>query len=382
MREYLLVLGVAAVVTYLTTALVRRFALRIKAVTPLRDRDVHVVPMPRLGGMALMFGVTAAIVLAEHLPFLSRYHEVAGDARALLAGAAVMFLVGAVDDVVELNGTTKFAGQVVAAGLIVGLGVQFYWLPTPGGTFSMPPLLGPVLTAIVIIAMANAINFIDGLDGLAAGVCVIGGLAFFSYSYLLAFNTGLNRALSASLIAVAVAGACIGFLPFNFHPAKLFMGDSGALPLGTLLGGAAVSLTGFMDQGSVAAVGGASWLPVLLPLILAVGVLALPWIDFVLAVLRRTRAGRSPFSADRGHLHHRMLDMGHSHRAAVLLLWAWAAVIAFGVVLIGLRGTTVVMIAVGTAIVLLLTGTLVTPARLRRRARRRAQVREREPETV
>jgi UDP-GlcNAc:undecaprenyl-phosphate/decaprenyl-phosphate GlcNAc-1-phosphate transferase len=371
-REYLLVLAVAAAVTYLCTGFTRRFALRFGAITPLRDRDVHVIPMPRLGGLAIMLGVGTAILVAQHLPFLSRIPEVGHDATALLAGASVMFVVGAVDDFHELDGVTKLAGQVVAAGVIVVMGVKFYWLPTPGGIFSMPPVLGAVLSAIVIIATANAVNFVDGLDGLAAGVCVIGALAFFSYAYLLAFDNGLNRAAPPSLIAVAVAGSCLGFLPYNFHPCKLFMGDSGALPLGTLLGGAAVNLTGFLDPGTAAVSGGnATWLPVLLPLILTVAVLALPGIDLVLAVIRRTKEGRSPFSSDRGHLHHRMLDMGHSHRGSVLLLWAWAAVIGFGIVLIVLRGGVVMISAVSLAVVGLLLGTLVTPTRLRRRRRHR-----------
>ncbi len=319
-----------------------------------------------------MLGIAASIMLAQHLPFLSRIPEVSHDAKALLAGATVMFLVGAVDDFHELDGFTKFAGQVIAAGLIVVMGVQFYWLPTPGGIVSMPPVLGAVLSAIVIIATANAVNFVDGLDGLAAGVCVIGALAFFSYTYLLAFDNGLNRAAPPSLIAVAVAGSCLGFLPYNFHPCKLFMGDSGALPLGTLLGGAAVNLTGFMDPATVALNGGrATWLPVLLPLVLTFAVLALPGIDLVLAVVRRTKAGKSPFSADRKHLHHRMLDMGHSHRGAVLLLWAWAAVIGFGIVLVVLRGGMVALGLLCLAIAGLVIGTLVTPTRIRRRRRQR-----------
>lgn len=370
MREYLLVLSVAAAVTYLCTGFTRRFAVRFGAITPLRDRDVHVVPMPRLGGLAIMLGIGAAILVAQHLPFLSRIPEVSHDAKALLAGAGVMFLVGAVDDFHELDPVTKLAGEVVAAGLIVVLGVQFYWLPTPGGIVSMPPGLGAVLSAIVIIATANAVNFVDGLDGLAAGVCVIGALAFFSYTYLLAFDNGINRAAPPSLIAVTVAGSCLGFLPYNFHPCKLFMGDSGALPLGTLLGGAAVNLTGFMDPATAAVSGGnATWIPVLLPLILTFAVLALPAIDLVLAVIRRTRAGRSPLAADSKHLHHRMLDMGHSHRGSVLLLWAWAAVIGFGIVLVVLRGGAVMISAVSVAVIGLLIGTLVTPTRVRRRRR-------------
>jgi UDP-GlcNAc:undecaprenyl-phosphate GlcNAc-1-phosphate transferase len=255
---------------------------------------------------------------------------------------------------------------------MVVLGVQFYWLPLPGrDTFSLPPMLGAILAALLIIAMAQAVNFIDGLDGLAAGVCLIGALAFFTYAYLQAFTNSSNRALPAALIMVAVAGACLGFLPHNMHPTRIFMGDSGALPLGGLMGGATVNLTGFQPPSD----GQPSWLPVLLPLILTIAVMAVPTLDLVLAVIRRTRAGRLPFSADQGHLHHRMLDMGHSHRTSVLLLWAWAAVVAFGVVLIGLIRGPWPVVAVTVAVACCLVGTLVTPTRIRRRRRRRQRER-------
>ena len=372
MREYLLVLVMAAVVTYLCTGATRRIAHRIGAMTAIRDRDVHVIPTPRLGGLAIMLGVAVAIMLAGKLPFLGRIPEVGHDSRALLAGAAVMFVRGAVDDVHELDPLTKLAGQVVAAGLTVVLGVQFLWFPLPGGTFALPPVLSAVLTALVIIVMANAVNFVDGLDGLATGICIIGALAFFSYSYLLSFSLGLNRALSASLVMVAVAGACLGFLPHNFYPTKIFMSDSGALPLGALLGGATVNLTGFIDPSVMQQSGRPTWVPVMLPLILAVAVLALPSIELVSTVIRRTRAGRPVFSADRQHLHHRlMFDIGHTHRGTVLLLWAWAALIAFGVVAIGLIGGFVPVAAVAGVGILLLLGTLVSPARIRRRRERR-----------
>jgi UDP-GlcNAc:undecaprenyl-phosphate/decaprenyl-phosphate GlcNAc-1-phosphate transferase len=371
-REYLLVLAVAAGVTYLSTGPVRRLASRVGAITALRERDIHVLPIVKLGGLALMLGITTAVVLASKLPFLSRVDEVGTDSRALLIGGLIMFVVGAIDDIVELDWLSKLGGSVVAAGVMVVLGVQFYWLPLPGrDTFSLPPMLGAILAALLIIAMAQAVNFVDGLDGLAAGVCLIGALAFFAYAYLQAFTNASNRALPAALIMVAVAGACLGFLPHNMHPTRIFMGDSGALPLGALMGGATVNLTGFQPPSD----GPASWLPVLLPLILTVAVLALPTLDLVMAVIRRTRAGRLPFSADKGHLHHRMLDMGHSHRNSVLLLWAWAAVVAFGVVLIGLIRGPWPVIAVSVAVVCCLVGTLVTPTRIRRRRRARQRAR-------
>ena len=195
--------------------------------------------------------------------------------------------------------------------------------------------LSIVVTVVLIFVAVNAINLIDGLDGLAAGVVAIGAGAFFAYAYLLAWDQELVRATTASLVTVATVGICLGFLPYNVHPARMFMGDSGSMLLGFLLATSMISLTGQLDPSRLNASGGAlisSYLPLLLPL----AAMALPFIDLVSAYVRRTLAGRLWYQADKQHLHHRMLELGHSHRVAVALLWLWSAVIAFGVVLIGI----------------------------------------------
>src|SRR5690606_101995 len=222
-----------------------------------------------------------------------------------------------------------------------------------------------IISAVAIIAMANAVNFVDGLDGLAAGVVGLGAAAFFSYSYLLAVDRSLNRATTATLVTVVVAGACLGFLPHNFFPARVFLGDSGAYLLGLLLTASTISLTGWLDP-SVMATDGVrqSLLPALLPLILPIAVLALPFIDLVLAVIRRTKAGRHPFDADQKHLHHRLhLELGHSHRGAVLVMYLWAGLLAFGVVAVGLWATWLTVSVVACAVVVAIAVTAMLPKR-------------------
>ncbi len=366
MREYLLVLLVAAGTTYLLGGLARRFATRIGAVREIRDRDINSVPIPRLGGLAVLGGVLAAFVVSTHLPFLGLLPELRGDVWALLLAGFVIAVVGAVDNVVDLDPITKLAGQVVAAGILVVSGIQLNWLPLPDGTtLSLSPAQSAIVSAVVIVGMANAVNFVDGLDGLAAGVVCVGAAAFFTYSYGLTVGLSLNRATTATLVTVVVAGACLGFLPHNFFPARVFLGDSGAYLLGLMLAASTISLTGWLDPSVTAATNvRQSLLPALLPLILPIAVMALPFIDLLLAVVRRTRAGRSPFDADLKHLHHRLhLELGHSHPGAVLVMYLWAGVLSFGVVAIGLWTSWVTAAVVGAVVVVAILCTAVLPRR-------------------
>lgn len=364
MREYLLVLVVAAAVTYFFGGGVRRFAARIGAITPIRDRDVHNVPIPRMGGLALVFGVAAAFVVATNLPFLGRIPEVSRDAWVVLAAGVVIALVGAIDDVVQLDPLTKLAGQMLAAGIVVVFGIQLNWLPLPGNQLlSLSPALGAAISAFAIIAVANAVNFVDGLDGLAAGVTCIGAAVFFGYSYTLAFESGLNRATTPTLITAAAAGACLGFLPHNFFPARVFMGDSGAYFLGLLLACSTISMTGWLDPSVITNDSGPSLLPALLPLVLPIAVLALPFVDLLLAVVRRTLAGRHFMDADDQHLHHRLKRMGHSHPRAVLIMYVWAGLAAFGVAVIGLWTNWISVALTVVAVILAVLFTALLPKR-------------------
>jgi UDP-GlcNAc:undecaprenyl-phosphate GlcNAc-1-phosphate transferase len=365
-REYLLVLLIAAAVTYLTSGLCRRLALRTGALARVRDRDVHTVEMPYFGGVAMLAGVTGAVVVAWQLPFLGQQPLVQRDSRSVLVAALVICLVGVLDDVYELSALTKFAGQVLAAGIAVALGVKMFWIPLPGETVALSNSASVAITVFFIVLCSNAVNFVDGLDGLATGVVGIGALAFFAYSYLLTVNEGLTRATTASLVTVAIAGACLGFLPHNFFPARMFMGDSGAMLLGLLLATSTISLTGQIDTSQLQD-GSGGLVPTVLPLVLPLAILALPFLDLVLAFVRRTYAGRWWFVADKQHLHHRLLQRGHSQRRAVLLMYVWSALVSFGVIVLGLvRGDaqwTVVAVCVVLAVVLLVL-TLGRPLRV------------------
>ena len=335
MREYLLVLLVAAAVTYLASGLCRRLALRVGALARVRDRDVHTVEMPYFGGVAMLAGFAAAVLVAWQLPFLGAETVVQQDSRGVLVAALVICLVGVLDDVYELSAVTKIAGQVLAAGLAVALGVKMLWIPLPGETLSLNNSASVAITVFFIVLCSNAVNFVDGLDGLATGVVGIGACAFFAYSYLLTVTEGLTRATTSSLVTVAIAGACLGFLPHNFFPARMFMGDSGAMLLGLLLATSTISLTGQIDTSQLQDESG-GLVPLVLPLVLPLAILALPFLDLVLAVVRRTYAGKWWFVADKQHLHHRLLERGHSQRRAVLLMYIWSGLVSFGVIAVGL----------------------------------------------
>jgi UDP-GlcNAc:undecaprenyl-phosphate/decaprenyl-phosphate GlcNAc-1-phosphate transferase len=330
-REFLMVLLTAAVVTYLATTIVRRLALAVGAMTAVRDRDVHSVPIPRLGGVAMLVGFAAAVLLGSQLPYHGQLFDDSPQLYGVLAAAALITLLGAVDDVHDLDWMTKLAGQVLAGGIMAYFGVRLLSLPILGVTVLPEPVM-VTLTILVVVISTNAVNFIDGLDGLAAGVVLIAASAFFAWSYLVSQDFDPPNVFSvATFISAALIGVCLGFLPHNFHPARLFMGDAGALLLGLLLAAATISMTGSVDPNSSLASASAAT-ALLLPVLIPVAIMALPFLDIVLAVLRRTRAGQVPWKPDRGHLHHQMLDIGHSHRGAVIVLYLWSGLIAVGAV--------------------------------------------------
>ena len=335
MREYLLVALIAAGITYLLSGLCRRLAFRYNAVAMVRDRDVHTKPVPYFGGVAMWLGLAAAFLVASQLPWLGSFEVVRHDASAVLIAGGLICLVGAVDDVVELGAVAKIAGQLLAAGVAVMNGVKVYWIPLPDAIVSLDEGASIVVTVLLIFFAVNAINLIDGLDGLAAGVVAIGAGAFFTYAYLLSYVHELVRATTSSLVTVATVGICLGFLPYNIHRARMFMGDSGAMLLGFLMATSVISLSGQLDPAGLDSLGFgavAAYLPLLLPF----AVMALPLLDLVLAYVRRTLRGQLWFQADKQHLHHRMLNLGHSHARAVALLWLWSALAGFGVVVLGL----------------------------------------------
>ena len=327
MREYAVVLLTAALVTFLSTPVVRMVAIRARMLAAPRERDVHVIPTPRGGGVAMYLGVAAAVLVATRLPALQRTFDDAQTLAVLGAGGLICAL-GVLDDKWGLDALTKLTGQIAAAGVMVLLGVQlaFVFLPVADiGTLILGPDVGVPLTILLTVLTVNALNFIDGLDGLAAGVSAIAALAFFAYSYNLGLVGYGDVASAPALITAVLAGACLGFLPHNFSPARIFMGDSGSMLVGLMLAAAAVTATGGVDPQSFDSA--ATVLPLALPLLVPIAILFIPFIDLVMAVVRRSLRGRSPFSPDKMHLHHRLLSIGHSHRRAVLVMYFWAALL-------------------------------------------------------
>ena len=371
MREYLLTLVVAAAVTYLMTPVARRLALRWGAMTEVRDRDVHAIPTPRLGGVAMLAGFAASLLVALHLPFLGPTFAQSKDVRALLSGAVLICLLGVADDKWELDAITKLAGQVLVAGVLVLQGVQMLYLPVGGigvatggtpGAFVLGPAEGTVLTVLIVVATINAVNFVDGLDGLAAGIVAIAATSFFAFSYLLAIDDNLDRATTSGIIAASLMGICLGFLPHNFSPARVFMGDSGSMLLGLLLASTTITLTGTVNPNDVS---GANIAPALVPLALPIAVMLVPFVDMLLAIIRRTRAGRSPFAPDKQHIHHRLLEIGHSHARAVIVMYLWSAVISYAATAFVFLNTPALLISLTAVALIALLLTLKLP-RLRR----------------
>jgi UDP-GlcNAc:undecaprenyl-phosphate GlcNAc-1-phosphate transferase len=341
MREYLVVMAVAWVVTYLTTGPIRVGAIRFGALTEVRARDVHTVPTPRLGGLGMYLGFLAALVFADHMPMLHQWVFASSLAvPGLLWGSGILIVIGIADDRWGVDALIKLAGQVFAASVMVLKGVVIYWLPIPGyGFVVLDPTTAAVLSILIVVVMINAVNFVDGLDGLAGGMCAIAAIAFLVYGYRLQVGYFISGAAPAVMIAAIVAGMCFGFLCHNWSPARIFMGDSGSMLLGLLLAATTILAIGQIDQDLLTQAAHSQTaathksLAVYIPLVLPISYLALPMADMVMAVVRRTAAGRSPFSADKQHLHHRLLQIGHSKQRAVLIMYLWAALISSAVIL-------------------------------------------------
>jgi len=331
---YAAVLLVSAAVTSGLSFLIWRLSMRFRLYPRIRERDVHTRPTPRLGGIAMFIGILVAFGIAALIP---QFHLVFSEPLrvvGLLGAALLVVVVGALDDVWDLDWMLKLVVQIAAAGLLAWSGIQLTTLPI-GGVAIVDPWMSLILTVLVVVLVMNAVNFIDGLDGLVAGVATIAGGVFFVYVYVLQYNNQTDYFNLASLSTAILIGACLGFLPLNFRPAKLFMGDAGALLVGLMMAAATISVTGRIDTSIVEQpnVLTAYFAPAFIPLLLPLAVLLVPLADLALAVVRRLSAGKSPFAADRKHLHHRLLDLGHSHLGAVLILYAWTFTASVGVLL-------------------------------------------------
>ena len=366
LRELALVGLTAAVITYLATGFVRLLATKWGAVAYPRERDVHLQPTPRMGGLAMYLGVVAAVLLASQLPALTRGFVYSSGMPAVVVAGGLIMLVGLIDDRWGLDALTKFAGQITAASVLVTMGVAWsvLYIPIGGvGTIVLDQVASILLTLALTVAIVNAMNFVDGLDGLAAGLGLITASAICLFSVgLLRDHGGDVLFYPPAVISVVLAGACLGFLPHNFHKARIFMGDSGSMLIGLMLAAASTTAAGPISQ---TAYGVRDVFALLSPFLLVVAVMFVPALDMLLAIIRRTRAGLSPFSPDKMHLHHRLLEIGHSHRRVVLLIYLWVGIVALGAastIFFDPRDTAAVM---GAAILVAVVVTLIPLLRRR-----------------
>src|SRR5690348_7432649 len=372
MGEYVLTLLAAAAVTYLLTPAVRRFAIAVGASHAARDRDVHKVPTPLLGGFAMYAGLAAGLLVASRIPALTGAFAEPNMSKGLLLAGGLVVIMGFVDDRWGLGALSKLAGQVAAGVILVWSGAEVTWLPLPGGSvLGLTTDQQTAATLLVVVVTINAVNFIDGLDGLAAGIVGIGAAAFFIYYYTLTHRLGLPDQTGPALASAVLVGICVGFLPHNFYPARIFMGDTGAMLLGLLLAYAPISSLASLDPASLSdkaalAAGTVNRFRAILPLLVPAAIMLIPYADLLMAVVRRTRAGTSVFSPDKKHLQHRLLAIGHSHRTSVLIMYLWATLFAGSVVWLSIARTSLyILIIVTGAAVLALALLLVSMPRLR-----------------
>lgn len=369
MRGYLLVFAASAGAVALVTPLVRLLALKVGAIDPPSDRKVHPRPTPTLGGIGILIGVAVGFGVAYLNPSFRRLFTQSSELQGTLLAAAVITGIGVIDDVRTLSAPAKAAGQVLAAGLLILFSVEllFFWFPFGQGIISLGSDLAVPLTVLWVLILVNAVNLIDGLDGLAAGIVAIGAAAFFIWLYA-SPPSFFGRDSPAAVLSAVAAGAAVGFLPYNFHPARIFMGDSGSMQLGLLLAAATISGVGRTVQpsgGDLAAFA----IPVLIPAI----VLAVPLLDVVLAIARRLRRRRPVFAPDKEHIHHQLLVIGHTHRRAVLTMYLWSVLLAgSGLAVAFINGRALVGSVVGGAFAIGL-ATLIPSRIRRRRAARRAR---------
>lgn len=324
MIPYAVIGLIALVATFVTTPIVRWAAVKVGAIDRPNDRKVHAQPTPTLGGFAMFVGMLVAGAAAYAGGDFERVFGQSSEAWGIAAGATVIFILGAVDDVRDLPAPVKLAGQVFAAGILFLSGVKMQFIITPDQTIFLGDDVSVLITVLWLVAMINAVNLVDGLDGLAAGIVAIAAASFFVYSYNQA-NSELLLTNSAPMMAIIIVGATLGFLRYNFYPAKIFMGDSGSMLLGLVLG--ATTIIGVGKSG-VAIPSTSDVFLAYFPLLIPLMVLALPIIDSLLAIIRRARGRRSVFHADKEHLHHRLMDLGHGHRQAVIVMYVWSALAA------------------------------------------------------
>ena len=367
--DALVVFLTAAGVTAAVTPLASRLAVRVGAIAVPDDRRVHERPTPTLGGLAILIGVLAAVAVAWRLGDYEQIFDAPTVPIGVVAAAVIVYLVGGIDDVREISAPAKTAGTVLAGSIlnVAGVSILLFRFP-PVGLISLSPDWAALITVVWVVGMCQAINLIDGLDGLAAGIVGIAAFALFLFADKLGDPSlaQLPADNIAPLVALATAGACAGFLPYNVHPASIFMGDGGALLLGLLMASASIAVAGNSTADSSSQTF-FFFAPLFIPLV----ILGVPIFDTAFAIFRRAKSRSGVTEADKGHLHHRLMDLGHGQRRSVAILWLWTALLSGLVLYPVYTHSDDGALPIGIAALALLLYTVLHPtARGERRARR------------
>jgi len=358
---YLFIGAVAAIVTFVATPLTVRLALRRGWVVAPDERRVHQVPTPDVGGIAMFLGFVVALALAWRMGRFSPIFNNNSEPMGVLLAALVIFGTGIVDDVREISSPAKVTGTVIAGLFLVWFGATMFYFRVPFvDVFVLSDDWVPLITILWLIGMSQAINLIDGLDGLAAGIVAIAAASFFLYSRRLDTLGVLAQPNIGPLIAIIALGVCLGFLPHNFNNAKIFMGDSGALFLGLLMAVSTSVVGGRADPNSQAYIPGQTYF-FLAPLFIPLFILGVPILDMIFAIVRRTVGRQGLATADKGHLHHRLVDLGHGQRRSVLILWLWTALLSGFVLYPIFTDARTALIPIGTLAIALSLYTVLHP---------------------
>jgi UDP-GlcNAc:undecaprenyl-phosphate GlcNAc-1-phosphate transferase len=324
---YLIVGGCAAGTTFVLTPVVIKLANRLGWVVAPDERRVHKVATPDVGGIAMFIGFVVALALSRLMNSFDPLYSRNSEPRGVLIAAAIIFGLGLLDDVRDISAPAKVLGTVLAGSALVYYGVTMFYFRVPRvDVFFLPDEWVPFVTIVWLLGMTQAINLIDGLDGLAAGIVAIASGAFFLYSTELQSKGLLAKDSIGPLVCIIAVGICLGFMPHNFNPAKIFMGDGGALLLGLLMASATSVVGGRADPVTQQQFGQSYFF--FAPLFIPLFILGVPILDTLFAIIRRTSRGQGLATADKGHLHHRLMNLGHGQRRSVLILWLWTALLS------------------------------------------------------
>jgi UDP-GlcNAc:undecaprenyl-phosphate GlcNAc-1-phosphate transferase len=368
---YLFIGVIAALVTFVSTPFVVKLATRMNWVVAPDERRVHKVPTPDVGGIAMFLGFIVALAIAWKMGRFSPVFDNNSEPLGVLLAAIVIFSTGLVDDIREISSPAKVTGTVIAGLVLVYFGATMFYFRVPFlDVFVLSNDWIPLITILWLMGMSQAINLIDGLDGLAAGIVAIAAASFFLYSRRLDDLGALAQPNMGPLIAIIALGVCVGFLPHNFNPAKIFMGDSGALFLGLLMAVSTSVVGGRADPNSQTYTPGQTYF-FLAPLFIPLFILGVPILDTLFAIIRRAVNRQGVATADKGHLHHRLMNLGHGQRRSVLILWLWTTILSGFVLYPIFTKAQTALIPIGTAAIALSLYTVLHPEvrRVRRQSR-------------